>query len=190
MKVTREQAQANHERIVDAAAVLFRERGFEGVGVAEIMERAGLTHGGFYGHFGSKDELAAAACTRAVQTRRDAWAPLLEENPEAALATFVRTYLSEGHRTHRGSGCPFAALAGEAPRQAPPVRRAFADGLRGYVERFANLVPGRSAAARRRKAIAVLSGLVGALTLARAVDDRALAGEILAAGIAAYAPEA
>jgi len=164
VRVTREQAAANREKILEVAGTLFREHGFDGIGVADIMKRAGLTHGGFYGHFASKDDLAAEITTRVLGREG---------------------YLSPRHRDDAGRGCLFAALASDVTRQPRSVRRAFTEGLRNRVGAVAALVPGRSARARREKALATMAGLVGALMLSRAVDDPALSNEILEAAAAA-----
>ena len=179
MRVTRERAQANREKILDAAARLFRERGYDGVGVADIMKRAGLTHGGFYGHFGSKDYLAAEITARVLVA--DDWLEQLTGKADPSLAEAVRSYLSQAHRDDPGRGCLFAALGSDVARQPKVVRHAFTEGLRKRIDGFRRLMPGRSAAARRQRAIATLAGLVGALVLARAVDDPRLSDEILAA---------
>jgi TetR/AcrR family transcriptional repressor of nem operon len=180
--VTRQEADAHREKILDVAGTMFRERGYDRVGVAEIMKRAGLTHGGFYGHFASKDDLAAEMTDRVLC--RDGWLERLTGQPDPSLRDFIRKYLSARHRDDPGHGCFFAALGTDVVRQPRPVRRAFTDGVRRRLDIVRNLVPGRSTAARRRKAIATLSGLVGALVLTRAVDDPALSDEILAAAAA------
>jgi TetR/AcrR family transcriptional repressor of nem operon len=182
VRVTREQAQAHRDKILEVAGTLFRERGYEGIGVAEIMKRAGLTHGGFYGHFDSKDDLAAEITGRVL--RRDGWLERLTGRPDPSFADLVRSYLSPRHRDNPGHGCFFAAVGSDVARQPRSVRRAFTDGVRKRLDILTHLVPGRSAAARRRKSIATLSALVGALVLARAVDDPALSDEILAAAAA------
>src|SRR5262245_10098091 len=112
MKVTREQAVENRERIVAAAARLFREHGFDGIGVADIMKSAGLTHGGFYGHFGSKDDLAAEACARALDRSVTKWDAIAAADGDP-LATIVGSYLSEAHRDRPGSGCMVAAVGSD-----------------------------------------------------------------------------
>jgi TetR/AcrR family transcriptional repressor of nem operon len=178
MKVTREQAAANRDKILEAASTLFRKHGFDGIGVADIMKAAGLTHGGFYGHFASKEDLAAEACAR---TRRDPWASWVDAPPEQRLDGIVRSYLTRGHRDDRANGCLFAALGSDVVRQPRSVRRAFTERLRSKIDVLRSLVPGKSAAARREKALATVAGLVGALMLSRAVDDPALSEEILAA---------
>jgi TetR/AcrR family transcriptional repressor of nem operon len=146
------------------------------------MKRAGLTHGGFYGHFASKDDLAAEITGDVLG--REGWLERLTGRPDPSFRDLVRSYLSPRHRDDPGHGCFFAAVGSDVHRQPRPVRRAFTDGVRKRLAVIGHLVPGRSAAGRRRKAIATLSGLVGALVLARAVDDPALSDEILAAAAA------
>src|SRR5437870_9078504 len=111
MKVSREQAAQNRERILHAAAQLFRERGFEGVGVADLMKEAGLTHGGFYGHFSSKEDLMAQACARASARSRSLWSKLAERSPQDPLSEIAGVYLTSRHRDNPGEGCLMAALA-------------------------------------------------------------------------------
>ncbi len=129
MKVSREEAAANHERILDVAGRLFREKGFAGIGVADLMKSAGLTHGGFYGHFGSKNDLAAESCGRTLTRAADRWAAAAQDAGEDAFATLVKNYLSEERFAAPGSGCVFATLGSDAARQGRSLRRVFADGL-------------------------------------------------------------
>ena len=171
--------QQHRERIIASAARAFRERGFGGSAVTDIMSDAGLTHGGFYGHFESKDDLEAAACADALAIGAARWSRLADEEPDTALARIVDSYLSTRHRDDPGTGCVFATLGGETARTAVPVRGAFAEGVRARIESLTRVVKGRVEATRRRRAIAALSGMVGAMVLARAVDDRALSNEIL-----------
>jgi TetR/AcrR family transcriptional regulator, transcriptional repressor for nem operon len=182
VRVTRAQAEANREKILDAAGTLFRERGYDGIGVADIMKRAGLTHGGFYGHFASKDDLAAEMTARVLGG--PGWLERLTGKRDPAIADVVRNYLSPRHRDDPGHGCLFAALGSDVVRQPRSVRRAFTEGLRKRVDIVRDLLRGRSPAARRQKAIALMAGLVGALVLARAVDDPKLSDEILEAAAA------
>ena len=177
VRVTREQAAANREKILEVAGALFRERGFDGIGVADIMKRAGLTHGGFYGHFASKDDLAAEITARVLG--RSGWMERLTGTQKPSFSDLVRQYLSPRHRDDPGRGCLFAALGSDVVRQPRSVRRAFTDGLRLRVDALARLAPGRSAAARRQKSLATMAGLVGALILSRAVDDPKFSDEIL-----------
>lgn len=184
MKVSREQAAQNRERILDTAAQLFRERGFEGIGVADLMKEAGLTHGGFYGHFSSKEDLIAQASARALKRSLALWGKLAERTPDDPLTAIASLYLTKRHRDDPGAGCVLAALGPDVSRQGPAVRRTVTDYVRSACELLAKLVPGKSKAARRQKAISTYATLVGAMVIARAVDDRALSQEILDAGLA------
>lgn len=179
MKVSRAEAAQNRERVIEVAAKLFRERGFDGIGVAELMKAAGLTHGGFYGNFASKEDLMAQACTRALEGSLDAMRRLEVRDGENALSTFAAAYLSPAHRDGPGDGCALAALGAEAGRHGAPVRAAFTEGVRSLVDILTRLVPGRSKQAKREKALAMYASMVGALVLARAVDDAELSEELL-----------
>jgi TetR/AcrR family transcriptional repressor of nem operon len=173
-----EETAARHERILDEAARLFREQGFGGVGVAEVMRAAGLTHGAFYAHFASKDALAAAGTERAVSgTLAHLEAALRAPDPEAA---FVRGYLSAAHREHPGGGCAIAALGPEVARHRA-ARAPFTAQVRKVLDTIAGGFRVRRDRRARAHAIHLLSTLVGAMVLARAVDDPALSDEILAA---------
>jgi TetR/AcrR family transcriptional regulator, transcriptional repressor for nem operon len=183
MKVTREQAEENHRRVIDVASRLYRENGFDGANVADIMKGAGLTHGGFYAQFKSKDDLAAKASVRG-------FAQTLEKVRERArasrgdpLATLIKSYVSRTHRDARGTGCMIAALASEVGRQKRPLRAVFASGIEEFIDAVADMHPGPSKTAKRKKAMATLAEMVGAVVLARAVDD-ALAQEIIDATVA------
>lgn len=180
MRVSREQAAENREKILAMAAKLFREKGFDGIGVADLMKSAGLTHGGFYGHFESKDDLMAQACARSVDellqdaaARRDT----LRGDP---FVLFLENYLSLAHRDNPGSGCLMAALGAEAPRQVPRVRHAFTQNSKRLLDALINLLGATSSAERaRKKALVTLASLVGAQVIARALDDDALSKEFL-----------
>jgi TetR/AcrR family transcriptional regulator, transcriptional repressor for nem operon len=180
MRVSRQRAAENRERIVETAARMFREHGFGGVGVDAIMNAAGLTHGGFYGHFRSKDELAAEAVTRALESGVE------KQSRYKKLSDLVSGYLSERHRADRANGCAVAALGADMVRQGGGVRRALTTYVRVQLDRLTRLLRDGTAASRRKRAITTLSGMVGALTLARAVDDAALSEEILAAARDAF----
>lgn len=189
MRVSKQQMAENRERILDAAAQLFREKGFDGIGVADLMKAAGLTHGGFYGHFASKEDLMAQALERALDGGRELGERLAAGaggEPGAALGAVADWYLSCEHRDGLGNGCAVAALGADAARQGPGVRQAIGRGVRSFAERLAQLVPGRSEAERRRQALAAYATLVGALVLARAAaDDEELSREVLEAARAA-----
>lgn len=183
MKVSKAQAAEHRAGIVDAAARLYREKGLEGVGVAEITRDAGLTHGGLYRHFASKDALAREACLRAFE-----WTitPLdgLEQDANASsmekLQAMVDSYLSTSHRDHPGEGCPAAALATDAARAGPEMSEVFAQGVERNIQRFMRVLEG-GPAQKRAQTIALLSSMVGALALARATaaGNPALSEEIL-----------
>jgi len=171
MKVSREQMAENRRRILEVAGRLFRERGFEAVTVAEVMKAAGLTHGGFYGHFRSKDDLIAQALAQALTATEEA-------GPD--LAGYAARYLSERHCADRAGGCPMAGLGAEAIRQVPEARMALTAGLQQQIAALATGAPGESEAERRRAAIGSWAAMVGALVLARMSDDPALSAELLA----------
>ncbi|WP_371356433.1 TetR/AcrR family transcriptional regulator [Pseudomonas chlororaphis] len=176
MRVTKAQAQANRERIVETASELFRERGFDGVGVADLMAAAGFTHGGFYKHFGSKADLMAEASACSL-SKSLASAEALD------VPGFIDVYVTREHRDGRGSGCTMAALCGDAARQSDDLKATFAEGIEHTLQTFGDKYPTGTDAAPgegRRKMIALLSRAVGALILSRACpDDSALADEIL-----------
>jgi TetR/AcrR family transcriptional repressor of nem operon len=184
VRVTREQAAAHRQTILRVAGTLFRQHGFDGIGVADIMKHAGLTHGGFYGHFPSKTHLAAEACARLLGN--EGWAEQAAGAANPSFEAVIRGYLSPRHRDDPGHGCLVAAVGSDIVRQPRSVRRAFTAGLRSQVETLRKLLPGRSAAARREKALATMAGLVGALMLARAVDDPELSDEILEAAATTF----
>lgn len=179
MRVTREEAAASRERILEEASRLIRSRGLDGVGVAEVMKGAGLTHGGFYGHFASKQDLVAQACRRALESSSRRWQRIAAESGPRALSAIARSYLSTRHRDDPATGCVIAALASEISRQDATVRRELASGIESQIEMLARVTPGRASAAKRRKVLASYAAMVGAMVLARAVDDPHLSKEIL-----------
>lgn len=186
MKVSREQAARTRERILEEAAKLFRERGFNGVGVANLMKEAGLTHGGFYGHFSSKEDLIAQACIRAFAEKTSMWRTEREWDAAHPLRSMAGSYLTAKHRDEPGSGCPLATLATDVSRQPLSVRGAFTGGLRELLGIVAENLPGMTEEQARQKAISSWATLVGAMVLARAVDDTGFADEILEAARASF----
>lgn len=180
MRVSRERAAQNRERIIEIASRLFREKGLDGVGVDAIMRGAGLTHGGFYGHFGSRDDLAAEAVARALERGVE------KQSRYTNLSDLVSGYLSERHCADRANGCAIAALGADMARQGEGVRRGLTANVRARLDHFTRLLKNCTAASRRKRAITTLAGMVGALTLARAVDDPALSSEILVAAREAF----
>jgi TetR/AcrR family transcriptional repressor of nem operon len=180
MKVSKETAAKHRAAIVTQASQLFREHGFDGVGLAEIMQAAGLTHGGFYGHFASKDALAAEASAKALD---DGTACIARD---ADLKAYLGRYLTERHRDSSGLGCPMAALAAEVGRHDGEVQARFAGAMAAYIAAIEALLQrsgARKGPATRRRAIALVSALVGGMALARAsaAADPDLSLEILAA---------
>ena len=185
MKVSKAQAAENREGIVDAAARLYREKGLDGVGVAEITRDAGLTHGGLYRHFESKDALAREACLRAFEwtiTPLEGLAsPEADGSSAHCLRALVHGYLSVTHRDHPGEGCPAAALAADAARAGPEMSEVFAQGVERNIQRFMGVLQGDEVT-KRTETIVTLSSMVGALVLARATaaGNPVLSEEILA----------
>lgn len=176
MRVTKAQAQANRAHIVETASRLFRERGYDGVGVADLMAAAGFTHGGFYKHFGSKADLMAEAAACGL-------AQSLENSAELDIAGFFDQYLTRQHRDAPGAGCTMAALCGDAARQPKEVKASFAQGLENMlsaIEREGTALTGVEPQAMRAKIIDTMAHAIGAIVLSRACpDDSALADEIL-----------
>ena len=173
-----EKAQSR-ERILREAADQIRDGGLESVSVGKLMKSVNLTHGGFYGHFASKEDLIAQACARASDRSRARWARLSERAPDNPLAEIARVYLTPQHRDSPGAGCLIAALGPDVARQGPAVRDAVTAGVRAALDFLTRIVPGRSRAAKRRKAIASYASMVGGMVLARAVNDRVFSKEIL-----------
>jgi TetR/AcrR family transcriptional regulator, transcriptional repressor for nem operon len=189
MRVSKKRAAENRERIVTTAARLFREHGFSGIGVDALTQAAGLTHGSLYSQFGSKECLAAEALNHALAKNAERTRDL------RTLDDYVSRYLSADHRDRPGHGCAMAALAGEIPRQGPAMRHRFTDAVRATTDRLACLTVGStdSGPSDEEPALATLATMVGALILARAVDDPGLSDRILTAArrrLTAVAPSA
>lgn len=170
-----------HDRIVRIAAARFREAGLDGISVADIMKEAGLTHGGFYRHFASRDELVAEAVDYAMAQGARRLARAMTRSAKAPFDALVESYLSKAHRDADGATCPLAALANDVARSDTRVRTAYARQVREYLTWIAGIADAQDEPTGRREAVATLSALVGALALARAVDDDALSSEILKA---------
>ena len=166
MRYPVEETAAKHERIVKEASRLFRERGFENVSVAEVMKAAGLTHGAFYAHFGSKEELQAAA----VAYGQKVTLGRVERNASRKGKSFAYRYLSRRHRDNPGNGCTMAALAQEVARSTPDLKAAFEQGLENILS---------AEGADRKEAIFQVAAMIGGVVLSRAVLDRRISEEIL-----------
>lgn len=171
MRVSREQMAENRRRILDVASQLFREKGFDTVSVAEVMKAAGLTHGGFYGHFASKDDLVAQTIAHVLAG---------DGSEGGDLRAYMDAYLSPLHRDNAATGCPTAGLAADIRNQTVAARAAMTEGLRSQIDRLCNALPEVAAADRRRVAIGSWAAMVGAVILARAIDDATLSDEVLA----------
>lgn len=187
MRVSREEAAESRRRITDEAARLMRENGIAATSVADVMTAAGMTTGGFYKHFESKDHLAAAAVRAAFDS---VLAPLRQvaekKGPAPARAVYLKQYLSEAHVRHPGKGCPVAAMGADGGRAPDVLGAAFAEG----VEEILDFLGGPDMRKADRAAlIRQMSTLVGAVVLARAVGDGRLRDEILAATAGAAKPQ-
>ena len=182
MRISKQKAAENRERVVAAAARLFRERGFEGVSVADLMAAAGMTHGGFYNHFDAKEDVEAAALTHAFEAAlarmRMVAAEEDDESRRAKFYSYCDAYLSPKARDARGAACPMVAFAADVSRQSDGVQAAYAKGLADYLTAFS-----AASGDERREALRRFSMLAGALTLARSVaaHDAELSDEILEA---------
>ncbi len=182
MRVSKEKAAQNRQHILTAAARLFREHGINATGVDSITKEAGLTHGGLYSHFGSKGAIAAEAIRLALRGSQRLWQRLAErKGAEKAFPAIVAEYLSRAHRDSVGQGCVVAALGSEIARQPHSVRDAFTEELKAGLEFLAGVMPGDDPSRRYDDAVAAFAGMVGALILARAVNDETLSERILQA---------
>lgn len=180
MRVSRTQAEKNRQTVIDVASRQFRQHGYDGIGLKDLMEMAGLTQGAFYKQFASKEDLAAQASGRALDSAIQRWTDAAAQDPQDPLAAVIAFYLSMEHRAERMEGCPVVALGADAARQGPVVRAAFEAGIKHYLALVGGWIPD-TAGESRAKAMALLSTMVGAVVLARSVNDETLAGHILAA---------
>lgn len=182
VRVSREKAAENRARILRAAARLFRERGIDAAGVDEVTKAAGLTHGGFYGHFDSKEALVAESIEQGLTLSARRWRKLAHRvSAKDALHSLITGYLSVEHRDAPGRGCPLAALAGEIAHHSKRVRHSFANGLTEMLNALRELLPRGEPSASERRAIFLLASMVGGIILARAAGDGELSSQILSA---------
>lgn len=179
MRVSRVQAEKNRQAVIDVASQLFREHGFDGIGLKDLMEGAGLTQGAFYKQFASKDDLAAQASKQAFESARQWWLEAAAAKPEDPLRAVIAFYLSLGHREEWAEGCPIVALGADAARQGPDVKASFEAGIKKHLEMVSPWIAEGGGDAAKSKAMAILSTMVGALVLARAVNDEKLAKQFL-----------
>jgi TetR/AcrR family transcriptional repressor of nem operon len=183
MRYSREHKLETHARIVKKASVRLREKGAHGVGVADLMKDAGLTHGGFYAHFDSREALVVEAFTHAMDRSTEHWRKLAEQTaPEKRLATIVGSYLTAVHRDDPGHGCAIPTLGAEIARESPRTRKAFAAKLEQMIDMLAAQVPGGSRKAARKQAMAMVATMMGTLVLARVAGNGEFSDEILDAG--------
>ncbi len=180
MRKSRNEAARTRERIVSGASAMFRERGLADVGVAELMADAGLTHGGFYAHFKSREALVVEAIRFAlVQSAQRIYLSELKNGDQPGYSRLIHKYLSERHRDDPKNGCVLASLGAEVARRDGESRSVFSEGFDELVTLLAELSPARTRNARRAHILSVISALAGALTLSRAVNDPDVSDEIL-----------
>ncbi|ASY63214.1 Transcriptional regulator, TetR family [Sinorhizobium sojae CCBAU 05684] len=177
MRVSRAQAEANREAVINAASRLFREHGFDGIGLKDLMKGAGLTQGGFYKQFDSKDDLAAQASRRAMEQATRRWSAVAAASPDA-LEALIELYLSMGHREEKSDGCPLVALGADAARQSEEVRAPFQNGIQAHLQILEELMP-EAESPNTGKAMAMLSLMVGAVTISRILNDEEMAERFL-----------
>jgi TetR/AcrR family transcriptional regulator, transcriptional repressor for nem operon len=181
MRYEKGHKEATRQHIIDVASQQFRENGVAAAGLAGIMSAAGLTNGAFYAHFESKEDLVGAVLSDALGQRERGLAGNLKAN--AGLEKSIRDYLGTRHRDHAGSGCPTAALVAEIARHSRQTRDIFTGRTEQVIALIAAELHTGSAAARRRKAMAIYGMMVGALQLARAANDKKLSNEMLESAI-------
>jgi TetR/AcrR family transcriptional repressor of nem operon len=183
MRYSREHKVETHSRIVKKASVRLREKGAHGIGVADLMKDAGLTHGGFYAHFDSREALVIEAFTHAMDRSTERWRKLAEQTrPEKRLAAIVKTYLTPVHRDDPGHGCAVPALGAEIARESVKTRRVFAGRLEQMIDMLAAQVPGVPRKAARKQATAALATMMGTLVMARIAGTGDFSDEILGSG--------
>jgi TetR/AcrR family transcriptional regulator, transcriptional repressor for nem operon len=183
MRYSREHKQETHDRIVRKASVRLREKGAHGIGVADLMKEAGLTHGGFYAHFDSREALVIEAFGYAMDRSTEHWKKIAAETaPEKRLALMVETYLSPVHRDDPGHGCSIPSLGAEIARESPKTRKAFAAKLDQMIDMMADQVTGVPRKTARKQAIATLAAMAGTILLSRIAGSGELSDEVMKAG--------
>src|SRR5450756_1632657 len=183
MRYSREHKLETHARIVKKASVRLREKGAHGVGVADLMKDAGLTHGGFYAHFDSREALVIEAFSYAMERSTERWRKLAEQTPpDKRLATIVNSYLTPLHRDDPGHGCAIPTLGAEIARENPKTRKAFAAKLEQMIDMLAEQIPDQPSKAARKQAMAAIATMMGTLVLARIAGNGEFSDEILGAG--------
>jgi TetR/AcrR family transcriptional regulator, transcriptional repressor for nem operon len=183
MRYSKEHKFETHAKIVKRASVKLREKGAHGIGVADLMKEAGLTHGGFYAHFDSRDALVIEAVMHAMDRSTERWRKLSEATPvEKRLSKIVNSYLAPDHRDDPGQGCAVPALAAEIARESVKTRRVFAGRMERMIDMLADQFHGVPRKAARKQAMAALATMMGSLVMARVAGDNELSDEILKSG--------
>jgi TetR/AcrR family transcriptional regulator, transcriptional repressor for nem operon len=183
MRYSKEHKAETHAKIVKHASSQLREKGARGIGVADLMKEAGLTHGGFYAHFKSREDLVIEAISHAMDQSTGRWRKLVEDKPaDERLAMLVDAYLTTQHRDGAGRGCAIPSLAADVARESPKTRRVFVGKLEEMIDLFASQFPGQPDVAARREAISTIATLMGTMVLARVAGNGAFSQEILDAG--------
>src|SRR4051794_33763561 len=183
MRYAKNHKQETHARIVRKASVRLREKGAHGIGVADLMKEAGLTHGGFYAHFDSREALMIEAFTYAMDRSMEHWRKSAEQTaPEKRLATIIHAYLTTLHRDDPGHGCAVPTLGPEVARESPKTRRAFAAKLEQMIEMMADQILDVPRKAAHKQAVAALATMMGTLVLSRIAGNGEFSDEILGAG--------
>ncbi|UGY13696.1 TetR/AcrR family transcriptional regulator [Bradyrhizobium septentrionale] len=183
MRYSKEHKQETHARIVKKAATRLRERGAHGIGVADLMKDAGLTHGGFYAHFDSREALVIEAFSYAMDRAIERWRKVAADIPlEKRLSTIIDGYLSAAHRDDPGQGCAIPALGAEIARESPKTRKAFALKLDQMIDMIADQIPDVPRKAARKQAMATLATMMGTIVMSRISGSGEMSDEILAAG--------
>ena len=183
MRYSREHKLETHARIVKKASVRLREKGAHGIGVADLMKEAGLTHGGFYAHFDSREALVIEAFAHAMDRSNERWRKLAQATPpEKRLAAIVDSYLTTVHRDDPGHGCAVPTLGAEIARESPKTRKAFAAKLEQMIDMLATQISEVPRKAARKQAMAVIATMMGTLVLSRIAGSGEFSDEILGAG--------
>jgi TetR/AcrR family transcriptional repressor of nem operon len=183
MRYSREHKLETHARIVKRASVKLREKGAHGVGVADLMKDAGLTHGGFYAHFDSREALVIEAFAHAMDRSTERWRKLAEQTPpEQRMAAIVDGYLTPAHRDDPGHGCAIPTLGAEIARESPKTRKAFAAKLEEMIDALAEQMADTPRKAARKQATAMIATMMGTLVMARVAGNGEFSEEILNSG--------
>jgi TetR/AcrR family transcriptional repressor of nem operon len=181
MRVSRVQAEENRQAVIEAASRLFRQHGFDGIGLKDLMAGAGMTQGAFYKQFDSKDDLVAQASRRALESALERWSAAAASSPDDPLSAVIDFYLSMDHCAERAAGCAVVALGSDAARQGPAVKAAFEAGIRQHLAKLAAWIGADADGDPDNRAMAMLAAMVGAVLIARAVNDQDLSQQFLRA---------